>query len=336
MSSEAEREEDALVAAASEGVLETPVVLGTGETSRVFRLAVPPAGRSVALKVVAGGADAAAAAAEAHFVRRCAHPFVVRCHGSRGPCVLLEMCVDSVDRLVERNRARPSPVHELERAGQAWASQIALGLARIHAAGVVHRDIKPSNLLIHGDGTIRIADFGAACENGAPAPAPFAGTPHTTAPELLAGGAFDSSADVWSLGCVAMELMFNVGPFRPLSAQEVLAAQRAPAATIPVTSAPASQDLLRRMLAFNPKERIRASAALCHPALAPHVNALYERNPLVLRDTGVTIDDVRAGMGRSLSSLGPLPAHPPPLPSASPAAPPLFMWWAPSDRSAPQ
>jgi serine/threonine protein kinase len=42
--------------------------------------------------------------------------------------------------------------------------QVADILRYLHLCAVVHRDIKPENLLIHTNGTLKLADFGLACE----------------------------------------------------------------------------------------------------------------------------------------------------------------------------
>ena len=63
------------------------------------------------------------------------------------------------DRLREHGAQDPGRV-------LAWLDEAGAALDAAHDHGVVHRDVKPGNLLLAGDGTVRVADFGVASAAG--------------------------------------------------------------------------------------------------------------------------------------------------------------------------
>jgi len=89
--------------------------------------------------------------------------------------------------------------------------QLFEGLNQCHIAGIMHRDIKPSNLLINSNGVLKLADFGLTTSYISP--------PHLSnnvvslyyrPPELLMGcRAYGPEIDVWSAGCILVELLTN-------------------------------------------------------------------------------------------------------------------------------
>lgn len=104
------------------------------------------------------------------------------------------------------------------------AHQIARGLAKAHAAGVVHRDLKPANVFLttrdNGQLLVKLLDFGVskllADEGGARitgSGAPI-GTPLYMSPEQAEGrDDTDARADIWSLGAVLYEALAGAPPF---------------------------------------------------------------------------------------------------------------------------
>jgi serine/threonine-protein kinase len=109
------------------------------------------------------------------------------------------------------------------------AAQIADGLARLHAIGVVHRDIKPSNLIV-ADGVVKILDFGVARLAGEQqltvAGSLSPGTIAYMAPEQARGDAADARSDVWALGVVLYEMLVGHVPFSAPYAEAILYAIR--------------------------------------------------------------------------------------------------------------
>jgi serine/threonine protein kinase len=86
-----------------------------------------------------------------------------------------------------------------------------------HRNLIVHRDLKPANILVNGEGSAKLLDFGTA--------ALLAGaisvtetrqrmlTPRYASPEQLRGERVNTSADVYSLGIVLYELLTGAWPF---------------------------------------------------------------------------------------------------------------------------
>ncbi len=91
------------------------------------------------------------------------------------------------------------------------ARQVALGLADIHAKGIVHRDIKSQNIMLTPNNQAKLIDFGIAkAPNQATltASSHFAGTLYYAAPEqILEAHTVDHRADIYSLGVVLYEML---------------------------------------------------------------------------------------------------------------------------------
>ncbi|KAF2712389.1 Pkinase-domain-containing protein [Pleomassaria siparia CBS 279.74] len=82
----------------------------------------------------------------------------------------------------------------------------------LHENFIMHRDLKTSNILINNRGILKIADFGMA-RMIPPPHAPLTQLVVTLwyrAPELLLGAhTYDTSVDMWSLGCIFGELLLK-------------------------------------------------------------------------------------------------------------------------------
>jgi eukaryotic-like serine/threonine-protein kinase len=127
------------------------------------------------------------------------------------PFLVMEL-LDGVD-LERFTGDAPAPPGEV----LGWLRQVARGLDKAHAAGVVHRDLKPENLFLtrRDDGTplVKILDFGVSKllteDSSITQSNEFLGSPIYMAPEQTEshGGVVTFRTDLFALGLIAYRLL---------------------------------------------------------------------------------------------------------------------------------
>src|ERR1022692_2971283 len=145
-------------------------------------------------------------------------------------------------------------------------AQTADALGHAHSQGVVHRDVKPGNIMILGEGSVKMVDFGIAELAGLPNS--VGGTLPYMSPEQLAGQTdlesltptlfgiasqrLDGRSDIWSAGVTLFELLTGRLPFHNM--WEIVSA---PLPVVPTTFSLARglNAVLARALAKDPEMR---------------------------------------------------------------------------------
>jgi DNA-binding response OmpR family regulator len=149
--------------------------------------------------------------------------------------------------------------------------QVAQGLAAAHQLGVIHRDIKPANILLDaGTGSVRITDFGLAravdCKANLSQHGLLLGTPMFMSPEQVDGKPLTPATDLFSLGIVLFTLCAGKHPFASSSLTNLLRviaeANPPPLRSLNPSVPPALAEIIHRLLAKDPAERLPAATAL--------------------------------------------------------------------------
>ncbi len=179
---------------------------------------------------------------------------------------------------------------------KSYLYQILKGISFCHSHRVIHRDLKPQNLLIDSKGNIKLADFGLARAFNVP----IRTYTHEVvtlwyrAPEILLGAKhYATPVDIWAIGCIFAEMVNNFALFPGDSEIDQLykifqvlgtpndqtwpSVNQLPyyknsfpnwagnhiRAMVPSLDE-RGQDLLSKMLVYEPSKRISAKAALNH------------------------------------------------------------------------
>mmetsp|Transcript_17169 Transcript_17169/g.17248 ORF Transcript_17169/g.17248 Transcript_17169/m.17248 type:complete len:427 (+) Transcript_17169:53-1333(+) len=152
--------------------------------------------------------------------------------------------------------------------------KITSAVAHMHSLNIIHRDLKPENLLLTSKGPnaeVKLIDFGLAKVMSETIQArSFLGTRGYLAPEMLQRHTYDKAIDIWALGVIVFVLLCGCLPFDDDSAKIESESDARMKFTLRFPrwasnlSLPA-KDLLQRLLAVDPKDRMHAEQAMRHP-----------------------------------------------------------------------
>ncbi|WOO76993.1 MAP kinase kinase kinase wis4 [Vanrija pseudolonga] len=235
---------------------------------------------------------------EADVMQMLSHPNIVDYYGIEvhrdRVYIFEEYCPGgSLANLLEHGRVEDEDVIMV------YAWQMLQGLQYLHSQGVEHRDVKPDNILLGANSVLKFVDFGAAkviikgnrtmaktraiskSKSGAGTDAgpavmnSLAGTPMYIAPEVIKGGAGRlGSADMWSMGCVVLEVTTGRKPWSNLDNEWAIMfhigiATQHPPLPEPGQLSELGIDFIEQCLTLDPEKRPTATELLNHPWLAP-------------------------------------------------------------------
>ena len=192
--------------------------------------------------------------------------------------------------LQQRGALPPAQVAQIGRG-------IALGLAQVHAHGLIHRDVKPDNVMWSG-GVAKLIDFGLAKDlflSALTTSGQLLGTAAYMAPEQWAEGpVVDPRCDLFSLGATLYQLLTGETPFPGEDVHEVADLARAgefePPSALVEGVPPALERALCRLLEPDPAWRYPSAASCAEelerilagsPARVPRLEGPAGRFPLL-------------------------------------------------------
>lgn len=140
-----------------------------------------------------------------------------------------------------------------------WFHEMVVALDVVHKAGLIHRDLKIDNIMLRGDGTLALMDYGVSkrilLDAGFVMESELHCSPHYVSPEQISGDACTQASDIYSLGVIFYELMTGHKPYFSTQAHELM--MHHVMAPVPVFSAELKQfqPILNKLMAKDPKDR---------------------------------------------------------------------------------
>ena len=232
-------------------------LIASGGMGAVYKGCQKDLDRLVAIKILPpdAGNDAESLArfrSEARAMAKLNHPNIISIYdfgAVQGQCYFVMEYVEgrNVHELITEGAVTPDLAQNI-------LGQVCDALGFAHAKGIVHGDIKPSNVVVDGDGTVKLLDFGLARlmehdQTDTEVEWVPMGTPEYAAPELYERGSVaDPRTDIYALGVVFYEMLMRTVP------QGTFAL---PTTTMAVD--PRVDDIIVRCLRAEPEERFQTA-----------------------------------------------------------------------------
>lgn len=273
--------------------------VGEGTYGIVYKGKNRKTGEVVALKMIRLEAEdegiPSTAIREISLLKLLEHPNIVRLHDvvhSPSSLTLVFEFLDSdLKKFIDTSHGL------LPNSIKSFLYQLLQGLAYCHVNKVLHRDLKPSNLLINLEGDLKLGDFGLARAFGIPVRS-YTNEVVTLwyrSPDVLLGSTnYDTSVDLWSVGCIFAEMVNSQPLFSganiPDQLDKILQRLGTPSKEMWPEMTTLSEygnglkqypgrplhelvpglseqglDLLNGLLQFDPQRRLSAQEALQHP-----------------------------------------------------------------------
>ncbi|XP_075692201.1 homeodomain-interacting protein kinase 4 [Rhinoderma darwinii] len=126
-------------------------------------------------------------------------------------CLVFELLQQNLYEYQKENRFAPIPVRHI----RTITTQVLEALSKLKELSIIHSDLKPENIVlvdqVRYPFRVKVIDFGSASilSEVKHVTEPYIQSRFYRAPEILLGLPFCEKLDMWSLGCVIVELHFG-------------------------------------------------------------------------------------------------------------------------------